>query len=130
MLANIGWMKISCPHLYIVFELINTKLQPEFVSIAFFFLKRVMSPVWKKEKFKSPGDKIKAFFVVLYVQITKQCNSQRIYFAFWQVLIRLEGFIIHNRFEDCDYSDNDENWRTAWQPSKLDVIWGLILFCY
>ena len=49
MLANIGWMKISCPHLYIVFELINTKLQPEFVSTAFFSEKSNDSCLEKRE---------------------------------------------------------------------------------
>ena len=71
-----GMHKISCPHQYIVFTLLNTTLQLDFTS---FFSKRAKKSLSarKKGSFFSPRVKIRAFFED--AQITQQRNFQRIY---------------------------------------------------
>ena len=91
---------IRCSHPCIASTLLNITQEPEFSSMVL--------PFENNKETKSSWDKHKVFYfrrwnhvkipcAVLHAQITQQCNSQRMYFAFytlvWQVLIRSKQYL-------------------------------------
>ena len=104
---------IRCSHPCIASTLLNITQEPEFSSMVL--------PFENNKETKSSWDKHMVFYsrrwshvkipcAVLHAQITQQCNSQRMYFAFytlvWQVLIMSKHYLcqfilvltLHNLF--------------------------------